>query len=119
MFRALTKSRNDAITKPGSVAKNEIGTFTVKTFLKIERARLEFFNLKKHRASKYHQQINYIFQSIGKMKKLLGSRNIKFIVGIYPDEFHVNELLLNQIFEKFDLKKEIYDIEIGKTIFRF
>jgi len=118
VFRELIKSRNDAKTKTDSVAKEEKGTFTVDTFLKIERARLEFFNLEKHRADKYHQQINYIFQSIDKMKKLLDSKNIKFVVGIYPDEFHVNEYLLNQIFATFNLKREIYDIEIGQNILK-
>ena len=48
----------------------------------------------------------------------MDSRNIKFVVGIYPDEFQVNEDLLNQIFATFDLKREFYDIEIGQSILK-
>ena len=118
VFRELIKSRTDSQTKTDSVVKEERGTFTVDKFLKIERKRLEFFNLEKLHANKYYQQINYIFQSIDKMKKLLDSRNIKFIIGIYPDEFQVNEYLLNQIFVTFNLKREIYDIEIGQKILK-
>lgn len=118
VFRELKKSRNYTKTKTNSVAKEERGTSTVDTFLNIEKARLEFFNVEKHRANKYHQQISYIFQSIDKMKKLLDSRNIKFVVGIYPDEFHANEYLLNQIFATFNLEKENYDMEIGQNILK-
>ena len=97
VFRELIKSRYVAKRKTDSAVKKE-GTFTIDTFLKIERKRLEFFNVEKHRAKQYQQQIDYIFQSIDKMKQLLRSRNIKFVVGIYPDEFQVNESLLNHIF---------------------
>jgi hypothetical protein len=116
--RELIKSRNDAKTATDSVVKEERGTFSVDTFLKIERTRLEFFNLEKHQVNKYHQRINYIFQSIDNMKELLDSRNIKFVVGIYPDEFQVNEYLLNQIFSKFNLKRGNYDIELGQKLLK-
>ena len=118
VFRESIKSRNDAKTKTDSVVKEERGTFSIDTFLQIARNRLEFFNLEKHQAQKYHEQINYIFQSIDEMKKLLDSRNIKFVVGIYPDEFQVNEYLLNQIFSKFNLERENYDIELGQKLLK-
>ena len=118
VLRELIKSRNDAKTKTDFAVKGEKGTFTVDTFLKIERGRLEFFNVEKHKAKQYHRQIDYIFQSIDKMEQLLKTRNIKFVVGIYPDQFQVNESLLNQLFLTFNLKKEIYDTELGQKILR-
>ena len=114
--KELLKSRNKAKTKTDGSRKEEAGTFTTDTFLKIEKERLEFFNVEKHRANKYHQQINYIFRSIDEMEQILRSRKIRFIVGIYPDEFQVNESLLNQIFSTFNLKKENYDIELAQKI---
>ena len=36
------------------------------------------------------------------MQKLLKSRNIKFVVAIYPDEYQVNNKLLNEFFAEYD-----------------
>lgn len=118
VFRELQKPRKHNKTKNNSVKKKGKGTFTVDRFLKIEKARLNFFNIEKHRTKTYHQNINYIFQSIDKMKKLLDSRNIIFVVGIYPDEFQVNDDLLNQIVAKYNLEKKSFDMEIAQNILK-
>ncbi|NEN93994.1 MAG: hypothetical protein F6K48_36010, partial [Okeania sp. SIO3H1] len=61
--------------------------------------------------------INYIFQSISEMQKLLQSRNIDFIVAIYPDEYQVNDELLNDIFAEYDdLKRESYNVTCQQEI---
>ena len=104
VFRNLDKSRK--------------GTFTYDCFLKTEKGRMDFFNVDKQRAGIYRQNIDYIFQSIDGMKELLDSRNIKFVVGIYPDEFHVNENLLHQIFTKFELEKEHYELMFGQNLLK-
>ena len=117
VFRELAKFRSVAKTKTDSAVKEE-GTFTIDNFLRIEKARLEFFNVEKYQAKKYQQKIDYIFQSIDKIDQLLKSRNIKFVVGIYPDEFQVNDDLLNQIFSRFNLKRENYNIELGQKILK-
>jgi len=52
------------------------------------------------------------------MKDLLNSKNIQFVVGIYPDEFQVNKHLLDQLFKKFDIRREDYDIELMQEILK-
>jgi len=92
------------------------GTFSEDTFLKIERRHFEFCNLNNHSVKAFDDRINYILQNISEMKNLLDSRNIQLIVGIYPDEFQINEHLLNQLFEKFNLRREDYDVELMQKI---
>lgn len=43
------------------------------------------------------------------MQKLLKSRNIKFVVAIYPDEYQVNNKLLNEFFAEYDNWKREFD----------
>ncbi|MDE5096477.1 MAG: hypothetical protein O4804_20380, partial [Trichodesmium sp. St11_bin5] len=64
--------------------------------------RLKFCNIKDLIDGKWDDNINYIFHSILEMQKLLKSRNIKFVVAIYPDEYQVNDKLLNKIFAEYD-----------------
>ena len=40
------------------------------------------------------------------MPKLLKSRNIEFVVAIYPDEYQVNDDLLNEIFPSRTIENE-------------
>jgi len=93
-------------------------TFTEETFLKIEAAKLDFFNLEAHKKHIYDQNVNYIFNAIDDMNNLLKSKNIIFMVGIYPDEFQVNDNLLNQIFAKFNLRRDIYDLDLGQKLLK-
>ena len=109
IFRELKKARHE-----GEIH----GTFSEELFLNIERIRLEFCNLRKHHANTFDDRINHIFQSISKMKDLLNSKNIQFVVGIYPDEFQVNKHLLDQLVKKFDIRREDYDIELMQKILK-
>ena len=63
----------------------------------VEKSRLKFCKIKNLLDGKGDENINYIFPSILEMQKLLKSRNIEFIVAIYPDEYQVNDELLNEI----------------------
>lgn len=116
VFRELAQPQKDGKKKIKSVAEERKGTFTKDKFLRIEKARLEFFNIERHRKEKYHKSMEYIFHSIDEMKEILDGRDVKFVVGVYPDEFQVNEDLLEQIFAKYDLRTEDYDIELGQRI---
>ncbi|MDJ1178542.1 hypothetical protein PJF56_06680 [Roseofilum sp. BLCC_M91] len=94
----------------------EEGTFTEETFLKIQRARLEFCNLRAHAEGKYDDKIEYLFESIAQIKQLLAERQIDFKVAIYPDEFQVNPALADQLFETYDLNREDYDLELMQKL---
>ena len=93
------------------------GILSKKAFLQVEKSRLKFCNIKDLLEGKRDENINYIFQSILEMQKLLKSRNIKFVVAIYPDEYQVNDKLLNEIFTQYDdLKRESYNLTCQQEI---
>ncbi|MBP0010367.1 MULTISPECIES: alginate O-acetyltransferase AlgX-related protein [unclassified Roseofilum] len=96
--------------------QEEQGTFTEETFLKIQRARLEFCNLRAHTEGKYDDRIKYLFDSITQMKQLLAERQIEFKVAIYPDEFQVSQALADQLFEMYQLNREDYDLNLMQKL---
>lgn len=93
------------------------GILSEKAFLRVEKSRLKFCKIKDLLEGKRDDNINYIFQSISEMQALLESRNIKFMVAIYPDEYQVNDELLNDIFAEYDdLKRESYNTTCQQEI---
>ncbi|MGD1701360.1 alginate O-acetyltransferase AlgX-related protein [Dapis sp. BLCC M229] len=95
------------------------GILSNKAFLRVEKSRLKFCKIKDLLDGKRDENINYIFQSILEMQKLLKSRNIEFVVAIYPDEYQVNDELLNEIFAEYDdLKPESYNLTCQQEILR-
>lgn len=91
-------------------------TFSDDTYLDIERGRLEFFNLSYLSDRRFQPKIDYIFQSISEMNALLKSRNIKLVVAIYPDEFQVNEDLLQSVLDKYKLRRQNYELNPGQNL---
>ena len=88
------------------------------THLLIERGRLEFFSLGHLRLGSHQLRIDYIRQSISEMNELLKSRDIEFVVAIYPDEFQVNEKLLQKVLRRFGLSREDYDLDPGQSLLK-
>jgi lysophospholipase L1-like esterase len=98
--------------------KKEQGTHSVEAYLAIQGAKLHFFNLRKHEVGEYDPHVNYIFKSLRDMKALLDSGNIDFIVGIYPDELHVNDELFDQVIDRFDFNREDYDLLLAQKLLK-
>ncbi|WP_287244207.1 hypothetical protein [Okeania sp. SIO1H5] len=95
------------------------GILSEKAFLRVEKSRLKFCKIRDLLEGKRDDNINYIFQSISEMQALLESRNIQFVVAIYPDEYQVNDELLNDIFAEYDdLKRESYNTTCQQEILR-
>ena len=95
------------------------GILSKKAFLRVEKSRLKFCKIKDLLGGQRDKNINYIFQSILEMQKLLKSRNVEFLVAIYPDEYQVNDELLNEIFAEYDdLKRESYNLTCQQEILR-
>ena len=118
-YKIFTELRRAEAAEPGQqLSQEERGTFAEGTFLDIERARLEFFNTNSSRKTRSQKNINYILQSIAEMDALLKSRNIKFIVAIYPEVFQINKTLLKAIFERFPLRLEDYDLDLAQNILK-
>ena len=103
---------------PASEKQEGEESFSEEAFLNIERSRLEFFNLNTLREGRFHENINYIFQSISEMDAILKSRDAKFFVAIYPDEFQVNQGLTNAILGRFNLRKEDFDLELAQNLLK-
>lgn len=101
--------------KETSGPRGQARTFSEETYLGIERLRLEFFNSTPSRAKRLQGNVDYILHGISEMDALLKSRNIKFVVAIYPDEFQVNEPLLKAVFAKYKLKPEDYDLRFAQN----
>lgn len=92
------------------------GILSLEKFLDVERGRLSFCNIEKLQNGDRDANINYILDSISKMNAILKARNIKFIVTIYPDEYQVNDDLLNQLQSTFYLNLDDYDITCQQNI---
>jgi len=86
-------------------------------FLNIQHAKLEFFNTKTS-AERFGPNINYISQSISEMNDLLKSRNIKFMVAIYPDEMQVSPKHFDTLVSKFALNREDYNLNLAQDVLR-
>lgn len=115
-YRVYAETRRAAREARGQPEQS--GTFSEETYLGIERSRLEFFNSTPASLKQWQTNIDYIFQSISEMDALLKSRNIKFVVAIYPDEFQVNDTVLKTIFEKYKLKPEGYDLTLAQNLLK-
>jgi SGNH hydrolase-like domain, acetyltransferase AlgX len=118
-YKVFNELRKAAATEPRQqLSQEQRGTFAEGTFLDLERALLEFFNINSSRKGRFQKNINYILQSIADMDALLKSRNIKFIVAIYPDVFQINQTLLKVIVERFRLHMEDYDPDLAQNILK-
>ena len=62
------------------------------------------------------KNVDYILRTLTQMKEFLDARNIKLDVGIYPDEFQVNEALLFRIFQTFNLEKDQFEVELPQRL---
>lgn len=85
------------------------------TFLNVQNSKLEFFNTRTS-AQRFGPNINYIFQSISEMNDLLKSRNIKFMVAIYPDEMQVSQTEFDTLVKKFGLNREEYNLNLAEDL---
>jgi len=117
-YKIFTELRKAATEPRQQVSQEQRGTFAEETFLDLERGLLEFFNINSSRKGRFQKNINYILQSIAEMDALLKSRNIKFIVAIYPDVFQIDKTLLTVILEPFRLRREDYDLDLAQNILK-
>jgi hypothetical protein len=93
------------------------GNLSEEAFLSVDRARLEFFN-ERTSAQRFQSNIDYIFQSISEMNELLKSRNIKFVVAIYPEEMQVSHDLFDTLVAKFKLNAADYNLKLAQDLLR-
>jgi hypothetical protein len=88
---------------------------TEETFLRTEREKLEFCNVKAPE-KRFQKNIDHIFQSIIEMNDLLKSRNIKFAVAIYPAEIQIDPNLLKAVSERFKLDEADYNLRLPQDL---
>jgi len=87
------------------------------TFYSVQRTKLEFFNT---RTSEDHfrPNIEHIRRSIAEMDTLLKSKNIRFMVAIYPDEEQVSAPQFDALVNRFQLSKEDYDLNRAQDLLK-
>ena len=117
VWKEMLRGRSSA-RKASAPGEQDLGTFSEERFLYIERVRLELFNREKHENGDFDRNVSYILNAIGEMKALLNPMGIEFHVGIYPDEFQVNQILQERLFEEYELRREDYDLYILQRILR-
>jgi hypothetical protein len=92
------------------------GTFVESAFLEIERHRLSICQVPSYEKGIYSKNIEYILQSFSQMKELLDDHGIQLAVGIYPDEFQVDDALLDKIFQTYDLDRALFDTTLIQRV---
>lgn len=95
-------NQQDLEQSPGILSETE--------FFREERDRLKFCDRQKLSSGKRDKNFNYIESSIQEMQQLLQTKNIKFMVALYPDEYQVNRQLLQQILNKYNLPADNWEI---------
>lgn len=118
-FTELRRGQQELQKQAGEQEPQEnVATLPEDLFLRFEKGRLGFFNKERHAEGFYKPQIDYIFSALAEMRDLLEGRNIRFIVGIYPDEFQVSRALLEQVYQRFDLNPQTYDLDLGQNLLK-
>ena len=113
-YKIFTELRKTAASEPRQqLSQEQRGPLAEETFLDQERSKLQ-----SSQKGRFQKNINYILQSIAEMDALLKSRNIKFIVAIYPDVFQIDKTLLEMIVKRFRLRLEDYDLNFAQNILK-
>ena len=113
----LERFRSGGGTAGGDPA-DVAGTFSPATFQRIERARMEFCNVRNQRAGMFADQIAFTKENLTAMAALLESHDIDFTVALFPDEFQVNSALRQRLAEAFGLQLSEYDLELPQRLAR-
>lgn len=92
------------------------GILSQEAFLQVEKSRLKFCKREDLERGKRDENINYILNGISEMKALLNSKEIEFVVAIYPDEYQVSDRLFQEIMQRFDLDPEDYIVNCQQLI---
>lgn len=116
--RAREEARYRADRPRGREAPDEQAPqFSEKRFVNIERGRLAFCR-KQERRSDRSGRVEYIERSVAEMHDLLRERGIAFRVAIYPDEYQVDETLLQQVLDDEGLVRDDYDLRCQQRLLR-
>jgi hypothetical protein len=94
------------------------GTFSGMTFRKIEARRMQFSNLRKQEKGAFDDEIAFVEENLTAMAELLNSRDVDFIVALFPDEYQVNLRLRRQLSDAFGLREVNYDLELPQRLIR-
>ncbi|MHC4941594.1 MAG: alginate O-acetyltransferase AlgX-related protein [Planctomycetota bacterium] len=98
--------------------KEKKASFSDETYWRIEYHRMEICSLTNHAQHKFEDHFAFTFENILEMKRLLEERDIKFLVGIYPDEFQIDPELRKKVLVQYEMKEENYDLELPQNRLR-
>jgi hypothetical protein len=90
------------------LTRDKPGSFSKATYLSIARQRLPFF---KQELSVYARQCyEELYRVIKQMKQAAQERGMTFVLILTPDEIQVDKQLLTEIYKKYQLDPEAYDL---------
>ncbi len=97
---------------------NDQPTFSEGSFLDIVTGRMSVCSNDPGELANSRVRIDYILGKLGEMADLLDRRNIRFMVGIYPSEFQVDETLAAKVMESTHRTAADYEIRRPQRILR-
>lgn len=93
-------------------------TFSEESFLDIMKGRMALCSNDADELAASRVKIDYILGQLGSMAELLEQRGIRFMVGIYPSEFQVDEDLAAKVIERTGRHDSDYEITRPQRILR-
>lgn len=109
-WSVLGRADDDVAASPIPVPQQ--GTFSRDTYLDLENARLQVFNVRTlQRRGYWVANVDYILDAMGQMAELCRERGVRFVVAIYPDEVQVNDALFQEIVERYGSVAYRYDLD--------
>lgn len=94
----------------------KLGTFTEKVFLALEMKRMEFYSKRNEETGKFAKNSVFILEKIKEMDHFLKENKTLFFVGIFPDQFTIDDNLSEQIFKSYGLNPDDYNLEQAQEI---
>ena len=93
-------------------------TFSEESYRDIVKGRMTVCSNDAAELADNRVKIDYILGQLSEMVELLDQRGVKFMVGIYPSEFQVDEDLAAKIMTMTDREKSDYDLTRPQRILR-
>ena len=79
---------------------------------------MQFSKVLNQEKGMFDDKIAFVEENLTAMAELLRSRNIDFIVVLFPDEYQVNPRLRRQLSSAFGLRGAEFDLELPQRLIR-
>lgn len=112
----LTREKINHWIEQSNPAKLPDWQLSEHVFLHIENKRLQVFSRRKHANREFDQRIEFILGAINRMNGLVKNKGCEFTVTIFPDQFQLDETLLANLIDKYELDRDDYDLQLLQNL---